>query len=77
MITEITNVLTRKKVTFVNDASLIDILINAIISRNKEMSNLLNIKTRDKYRPLIKTGVSREGKNIAFCYSYDLIARTK
>ena len=73
--TEITNVLTREKITFVNDQNLTDNLINAIISIKKETSNLLNPEFRNKYRPLIKTGISKDGQNIAFCYSYDLIAR--
>ena len=75
MTTIITNVLTREKMTFVNDQSLTENLINAIIGIKKETSNLLNPEFRNKYRPLIKTGTSKDGQKIAFCYSYDLIAR--
>ena len=48
MKTTVKNVLTREEVIFINDLSLVDNMVNAIIYIEKKTSNLLNDSFRER-----------------------------
>lgn len=78
MKTEITNLLSGEKTLFINDLSLTDNIINAIICDKKQTGNLLDTNTRqaikEKY-PIREYISTITGRPFAYCESFDLLAK--
>ena len=78
MKTQVTNLLTSEELIFVNDLSLTENIVNAIISNSKTTGNLLNVEYRDKIKQQfpIKESVSTiTGKAFAYCEAKHLHAK--
>lgn len=74
------NVLTSEEMIFVNDKTLIDNMVNAIIYIEKKTSNLLNESTRKKIiadHNLVEHPSKITGRSFVYCEKYDLIAHTE
>ena len=77
MKTIVNNVLTNDKMIFINDLSLVDNMVNAIIYLEKKTSNLLNDSFREKIiaeNNLIEHTSKITGRSFVYCEKYDLIA---
>jgi hypothetical protein len=77
MKTIVNNVLTNDKMIFINDLSLVDNMVNAIISIEKKTSNLMNESLRKKIiaeNNLIEHTSKITGRSFVYCEKYDLIA---
>ena len=77
MKTIVNNVLTNDKMIFINDLSLVDNMVNAIISIEKKTSNLMNESLREKIiaeNNLIEHTSKITGRSFVYCEKYDLIA---
>jgi len=77
MKTIVNNVLTNDKMIFINDLSLVDNMVNAIISIEKKTSNLMNERLRKKIiaeNNLIEHTSKITGRSFVYCEKYDLIA---
>ena len=77
MKTIVNNVLTNDKMIFINDLSLVDNMVNAIIYIEKKTSNLLNESLREKIiaeNNLIEHTSKITGRSFVYCEKYDLIA---
>ena len=77
MKTIVNNVLTNDKMIFINDLSLVDNMVNAIISIEKKTSNLMNESLRKKIiaeNNLAKHISEITGRSFVYCEKYDLIA---
>ena len=77
MKTIVKNLLTNDKMVFVNDLSLVDNMVNAIISIEKKTSNLLNDNLREKI--IVENNLTEHtskitGRTFVYCEKYDLIA---
>lgn len=80
MKTIVRNVLTNEESVYINDLSLIENMINAIILKEKATSNLLNKKFREKIKNEnnLKLHTSKiTGRSFVYCEKYDLIAHTE
>ena len=78
MKTTVTNLITREKWDFVNDLTLTDNIINAIICKSNATSQLLSEDYRKKIRTEteIKEDTSKlTGRKFAFSIKYDLHAK--
>lgn len=78
MKTTVRNLLEKNsEMLFVNEYLPIENMVNYIIIKNNQTSQILNQehrqKIKDKYKIVEK--VSINGDNIAFCYELDLFAR--
>ena len=79
MKTTVKNVLTREEMIFINDSSLVDNMVNAIIYIEKKTSNLLNENLREKIiaeNNLAEHTSKITGRTFVYCEKYDLIAHT-
>ena len=77
MKTIVNNVLTNDKMIFINDSSLVDNMVNAIIYLEKKTSNLLNDSLREKIiaeNNLTEHTSKITGRTFVYCEKYDLIA---
>ena len=77
MKTIVRNVLTNDEMIFVNDLSLIDNMVNAVIHIEKKISNLLNESLRKKIiaeNNLVEHTSKITGRPFVYCEKYDLIA---
>jgi len=77
MKTIVNNVLTNDKMIFINDLSLVDNMVNAIISIEKKTSNLMNESLRKKIiaENNLAEHISKiTGRPFVYCEKYDLIA---
>ena len=77
MKTIVNNVLTNDKMIFINDLSLVDNMVNAIIYLEKKTSNLMNERLRKKIiaeNNLIEHTSKITGRSFVYCEKYDLIA---
>ena len=77
MKTIVKNVSTDDKMIFVNDLSLVDNMVYAIIYIEKNTSNLLNESTRKKIisdNNLVEHTSTITGRKFVYCEKYDLIA---
>ena len=75
MNTIVKNVLTGDKMVFINDLSLVDNMVNAIIYIEKNTSNLLNESTRKKIiadNNLVEHASKITGRSFVYCEKYDL-----
>jgi hypothetical protein len=77
MKTTVKNVLTSEEMIFINNLSLVDNMVNAIISIEKKTSNLLNDGFRKKI--IAENNLSEHiskitGRSFVYCEKYDLIA---
>ena len=80
MKTIIKNVLTNDMMIFVNNLSLIDNMVNAVIKKKKKTSNLLNDSTRKKIitdNNLVEHTSKITGRSFVYCEKHDLIAHTE
>ena len=80
MKTIVRNVLTSEEMIFVNDLSLVDNMVNAIIHIEKKMSNLLNESLRKKIiadNNLVEHTSKITGRSFVYCEKHDLIAYTE
>ena len=80
MKTTVKNVLTREEMIFINDSSLVDNMVNAIIYIEKKSSNLLNEDLRKKIivdNNLAEHTSKITGRTFVYCEKYDLIAHTE
>ena len=80
MKTIVKNVLTNDKMFFVNDSSLVDNMVNAIIYIEKKSSNLLNEDLRKKIivdNNLVEHISKITGRTFVYCEKHDLIAHTE
>ena len=80
MKTIVKNVLTNEKMFFVNDLSLVENMVNAIICIEKKTSNLLNENLREKIiaeNNLAEHTSKITGRTFVYCEKYDLIAHTE
>ena len=77
MKTTVKNVLTSEEMIFINNLSLVDNMVNAIISIEKKTSNLMNESLRKKIiaeNNLIEQTSKITGRSFVYCEKYDLIA---
>lgn len=77
MKTTVKNVLTSEEMIFINELSLVDNMVNAIISIEKKTSNLLNDGLRKKIiseNKLAEHISKTTGRSFVYCEKYDLIA---
>ena len=77
MKTIVNNVLTNDKMIFINDLSLVDNMVNAIIYIEKKTSNLMNESLRKKIiaeNNLAEHISEITGRSFVYCEKYDLIA---
>lgn len=77
MKTTVKNVLTSEEMIFINDKSLVENMVNAIISIEKKTSNLLNESFREKIiaeNSLAEHTSKITGRSFVYCEKYDLIA---
>ena len=77
MKTIVNNVLTNDKMIFINDLSLVDNMVNAIIYLEKKTSNLMNESLRKKIiaENNLAEHISKiTGRSFVYCEKYDLIA---
>ena len=77
MKTTVKNVLTGEEMIFINNSSLVDNMVNAIISIGKKTSNLMNESLREKIiaeNNLIEHTSKITGRSFVYCEKYDLIA---
>ena len=77
MKTTVKNVLTGEEMIFINNSSLVDNMVNAIISIGKKTSNLMNESLRKKIiaeNNLIEHTSKITGRSFVYCEKYDLIA---
>ena len=77
MKTTVKNVLTNDEMIFINDLSLVENMVNAIISIEKKTSNLLNDGVRKKIiaENNLTEHISKiTGRPFVYCEKYDLIA---
>lgn len=80
MNTIVRNVLTSEEMIFVNDLSLVENMVNAIIHIEKKISNLLNKSLREKIiaeNNLTEMTSKITGRTFVYCEKYDLIAHTE
>ena len=80
MKTTVKNVLTGEEMIFINDSSLVDNMVNAIIYLEKKTSNLLNDSLREKIiaeNNLTEHTSKITGRTFVYCEKYDLIAHTE
>ena len=78
MKTIITDLLTQEKTMFVNDLSLEENIVNAIICKNKQVGNLLNPAIRDRVKlenPSVSSISTKTGKPFAYCENQNLHAQ--
>ena len=77
MKTTVKNVLTGEEMIFINNSSLVDNMVNAIISIEKKTSNLMNESLRKKIiaENNLTEHISKiTGRPFVYCEKYDLIA---
>ena len=77
MKTTVKNVLTSEEMIFINNLSLVDNMVNAIISIEKKTSNLMNESLRKKIiadNNLAEYTSKITGRTFVYCEKYDLIA---
>ena len=77
MKTTVKNVLTSEEMIFINNLSLVDNMVNAIISIEKKTSNLMNESLRKKIiaENNLTEHISKiTGRSFVYCEKYDLIA---
>ena len=77
MKTIVNNVLTNDKMIFINNLSLVDNMVNAIISIEKKTGNLMNESLRKKIiaeNNLAEHISEITGRSFVYCEKYDLIA---
>ena len=77
MKTTVKNVLTSEEMIFINNLSLVDNMVNAIIYIEKKTSNLLNESLREKIiadNNLAEHTSKITGRTFVYCEKYDLIA---
>jgi hypothetical protein len=77
MKTTVKNVLTSEEMIFVNNLTLVENMVNAIIYIEKNTSNLLNDGFRKKIiaeNNLIEHTSKITGRTFVYCAKYDLIA---
>ena len=77
MKTTVKNVLTSEEMIFINNLSLVDNMVNAIIYLEKKTSNLMNERLRKKIiaeNNLIEHTSKITGRSFVYCEKYDLIA---
>lgn len=77
MTTIVKNVLTNDKMIFVNNLSVVDNMVNAIICIEKKISNLLNENLRKKIiadNNLIEHTSKMTGSIFVYCEKYHLIS---
>ena len=80
MKTAVKNVLTSEEMIFINNLSLVDNMVNAIIYIEKKTSNLLNDSFREKIiaENNLAEHISKiTGRTFVYCEKYDLIATNK
>lgn len=78
METIVRNLLTKEEMIFINNLSLVDNMINAIIYVEKKTSNLLNKGLREKIKNEnnLKIHTSKiTGQLFVFCEKHNLIAK--
>lgn len=76
--TIVRNVMTNKFYVFVNELSLEDNIINVVIEKENQMSQLTNDELRAKVKEKadIHTDISKKtGKRFAYSLNYDLYAQ--
>ena len=77
METTVKNVLTREEMIFINEFTLVDNMVNAIIYLEKKTSNLMNESLRKKIiaENNLTEHISKiTGRPFVYCEKYDLIA---
>lgn len=77
MKTTVKNVLTSDEMIFINNLTLVENMVNAIISIEKKTSNLLSDGLRKKIiaeNNLIEQTSKITGRPFVYCAKYDLIA---
>ena len=77
MKTTVKNLLINEEMIFINDSSLVDNMVNAIIYLEKKTSNLLNDSLREKIiadNNLAEHTSKITGRTFVYCEKYDLIA---
>ena len=77
MKTTVKNVLTSEEMIFINNLSLVDNMVNAIIYIEKKTSNLMNESLRKKIiaENKLTEHISKiTGRLFVYCEKYDLIA---
>lgn len=80
MKTIVKNVLTNEEMIFVNDLSLVENMVNAVIYIEKKPSNLLDKNLRKKIiedNNLIEHTSKITGRTFVFCEKYDLIVHAE
>lgn len=80
MNTIVRNVLTNDKMIFVNDLSLVDNMVNAVIYIEKNTSNLLDENFRKKIiadNNLVEHTSKITGRSFVYCEKHDLIAHAE
>ncbi len=77
MKTTVKNVLTNEEMIFINNLTLVENMVNAIICIEKKTSNLLNDSFREKIiaeNNLAEHTSKTTGRSFVYCEKYDLIA---
>ena len=80
MKTIVKNVSTDDKMIFVNNLSLVDNMINAILQVEKKTGDLLNDSLRKKIiedNNLVEHTSKKPGRQFVYCEKYDLYAYTE
>ena len=80
MKTIVRNVLTNEEYFFVNNLSMVDNMVNAIIHIEKKTSDLLNESARKKIildNNLFEYASKKTGRTFVYCEKYDLIAHAE
>jgi uncharacterized protein YhbP (UPF0306 family) len=71
--TIVKNVITEQEETYFNSYSLDENVVSSIITVEKQTSNLMNAKVREKYAKEVKMIPSIKGGKTAHAQNYDLI----
>ena len=80
MKTIVKNVSTNEKMIFVNDLSLVDNMVNAILQVEKKTGDLLNDSLREKIiadNNLVERESKKPGGTFVYCEKHDLYAYTE
>jgi hypothetical protein len=80
MKTIVRNVSTNEKMIFVNNLSLVDNMVNAILQTEKKTGDLLNKNLRQKIiadNNLVERASKKPGRQFVYCEKYDLYAYTE